>query len=590
MKQLLKNIFIFGTLGLAIAIVATQVYAAPFVPTNNTNPEPLKFLNVSSTNQSKQGWLGLGSAGTYNPLAVLDVKNTTFADALSVIGKAWFSGNLLVGYTSIPSVITNKLMVDQGYIRSTTLTGTGDRPACTNATGKFIPCTNNGVAATPQTVSTSPLCGAAANTFQTVAPSQLGDLCNTATQQNAMPIGSVNTGPNGTFTWTCYNWQVSGYVSATCSTSPLPPTCGATAYIATVGTPATADRCLSGTASSLSTGANGVYTWTCTDTYGNPPATCSTPPTNIVPTQPTGCFAMRSVLQGGVYPAVLTCAQGSANATRYELQNLSDNGTTWVSTMSDGYTNQQISSVPAIDAKPTASGLGSWTRALSQILPQAIIINEWKDGQGNANPFYAGDYSQSILWRVRGCNTAGCGSFSEPIAPFSFYNPGADNIHGYYDGNGSDYTFYVQKTFDTNTNKLTFTWKKLPNAALNSLYPTVYIHQCSQSGCTGPLVPGYANHVEYVDPLTLAGTNGTEIPHGPITCTSGTNAMCSTIVSPNTANPGGYPLNADYMITLGKDLYNDARPGPTQSAINNSLSGYFSAWDQFSPWTVAQIQ
>jgi hypothetical protein len=143
MKQLLKKIFIFGTLGLAIAIVATQVSAAPFVPTNNANPEPLKFLNVSSTNQSKQGWLGLGSAGTYNPLAVLDVKNTTFADALAVIGKAWFSGNLLVGYPSIPSVITNKLMVDQGYIRSTALTGTGDRPACSDANGKLIACTNN---------------------------------------------------------------------------------------------------------------------------------------------------------------------------------------------------------------------------------------------------------------------------------------------------------------------------------------------------------------------------------------------------------------------------------------------------------------
>lgn len=581
MKQLLKKIFIFGTMGIAVAIVATQVYAAPFVPTNNSNPEPLKFLDVSSTNQSKQGWFALGSPSTYNPLAVLDVKNTTFTDALSVLGKAWFAGNVLVGYTSIPSTITNKLMVDQGLIRSTNLAGTGDRPACSDANGKFIACSNNASMGTPQIVSTSPLCGAAANTFATTAPTQLGDLCDISTQQNAMPLGPVSAGANGTFTWTCYNWQVSGFVSATCSTSPLPPTCGGSAHIATQSAPST-DLCLAGNPSSVSGGTNGVYTWSCTDTYGNTPASCSTPANNVIPTQPTGCFAMRGINQGGVYPAVFTCAQGSANATRYEIQNLSDNGTTWVNNSYDSNGMlQQISSVPSVDTKPMASGLGTWTRSLSQILPQSIIISEWKDPQGNANVFYAGDYSSSILWRIRGCSLAGCGPYSDPIAPFNFYNPGADNIHGYYDGSGSNYTFHVTKTLDSGTNTLTFTWPKLPNATLQAIYPTVYIYQCSQSGCMGPLFPGAPHPIEYVDPLTL---NSTQLAHGSITCTSGTNATCSTTLTSNI-----YPLNADYMVTLGKDLYNDGRPGPTQSAINGSLSGYFSAWDQFSPWTVAGL-
>lgn len=549
MKQLLTKIFIFGTLGLAIAIIATQAYAAPFVPTNNSNPEPLKFLDVSSTNQSKQGWLGLGSSGTYNPLAVLDVKNTTFADALSVIGKAWFAGNVLVGYTSIPSSITNKLMVDQGLIRSTNLVGTGDRPACSDANGKFIACTNTtGSNATPQVVSTSPLCGSAANTFASSIPTQ--NLCNTA--QSAQPLGPITATTNGAYSWTCYTYNGT-FTTATCATSPLPPTCGELAYVATTTTPAQAGRCFAGTSSSPTAGANGTYSWTCSDTYGNTPVTCTTPATNATPTRPTGCFGQNSI--NGL---VLTCAQGSANATRYEAQAYLP-GSGWGEPTN--YTASPVT-VQAVNAVPSSSGMGTWATGLVQFLPHAMFLGGVQD---------PGDTSV-YTWRIRGCNgTSNCSSYSDYIFPGTAYGSTQYGVYG-------PSTFSPTVSTD-GQNRLVFTWAKMPNEPQNqSVYPTLYIHQCASSQClySGGGYHTGNNPLEYVDAATLQST---AIAHGAITCGAST---CSVTTNSTTLDP-----NSGFMLSLGKDLYNDALPGPSQMSADPNLTGYLSSWDQFTPWVVA---
>ena len=548
MKQLLKNIFIVGTIGLAVAIIATQAHAA-FVPTNNSNPEPLKFLDVSSTNQSKQGWLGLGSPGTYNPLAVLDVKNTTFTDALSVIGKAWFSGNVLVGYSSIPNPITNKLMVDQGYIRSTALTGTGDRPACSDANGKFIPCANaGGSTAVPQVVSTSPLCGSAANTFATGIPTQ--NLCNTT--QSAQILGSVTPTTNGAYSWSCYTYN-GNFVTATCATSPLPPICGGAAYIATTTTPDPKDRCFAGTSSTPTLGSNGVYTWTCTDTFGNPPATCTTPVNNTTPTRPTDCFGLNTV--NGL---VLTCAQGSATATRYEAQAYLPGGTWGEPT---NYTSSPVTK-QSTETLASNAGLGSWAGNLVQLLPHAMFLTGVQD---------PGDTS-AYTWRIRACNGVNnCSNYSEYVYPRTFY--GADQ-YGVY--NASPFTPVI--TVDQQ-NHLVFTWNKMLNEPTSqSVYPMVYIHHCASHLCTAS--GGYntgSNALEMVDPTTIAST---AVTHGPMSCNATT---CSVTTTATTFDP-----NTDgFMVTLGKDLYNDARTGPSQKSADPALTGYISSWDQFSPWVVA---
>jgi hypothetical protein len=555
MKQLLKKIFIFGTLGLAIAIVATQVSAAPFVPTNNANPEPLKFLNVSSTNQSKQGWLGLGSAGTYNPLAVLDVKNTTFADALAVIGKAWFSGNLLVGYPSIPSVITNKLMVDQGYIRSTALTGTGDRPACSDANGKLIACTNNanggGIIGTPQVVSTSPLCGSAANAFAVSTPTS--NFCGA----NAYLYSSISTGSNGAYTWSCYSYS-GGFTTATCSTSPLPPTCGDSAYIAHTSTP-TANLCYAGTATATPTpGSGGTYSWSCSDTYGNPPAPCTSPSPTPTPTTPANCFALRSATG-----FTLSCAQGSSSATKYRVQALLPPQMTAYGDPSIGNSYVEI---PAVNAKFTAAGLGGWVKSLVMTLPQAIFIN------GDLiQP--AGDPT-TYIWRIQACNNSTCSGYSNLVTPGPFY--GSNDASG--SGDYGAFPLVVTKSWQSG--KLALSWPVvLTQGVQNNLYPTVYIYKCDNPSCMvfgGGISAGFSQ-----EPVDINSTPNM-VPHGPVTCTTTTCTVLSTTASSN------WPLSEGYMITLGKDTYNDAKIGPKETAANTQLTGYISGWDQFSPWMIAQ--
>jgi hypothetical protein len=56
----------------------------------------------------------------------------------------------------------------------------------------------------------------------------------------------------------------------------------------------------------------------------------------------------------------------------------------------------------------------------------------------------------------------------------------------------------------------------------------------------------------------------------------------------STTASSNWPLSEGYMITLGKDTYNDAKIGPKETAANTQLTGYISGWDQFSPWMIAQ--
>lgn len=536
----------------------TQSVFADFVPLNPSNPEPLKFLDVSATNQLKQGWLGLGfTPGSYNPLATLDVKNTTFTSALSVLGKAWNSGRMLVGYNSIPAQLTNSLMVAQDHIRSSLLAGNGTRPVCSDANGNFVMC-SNAQQATPQVVSTSPLCGSAANTFATAAPG--ANLCS-----NSQQLGSVTYQQNGAYLWKCFGYVNNNPVIDECRTSPLPPTCGQAAYVATTSAP-TANRCLSGTPSPVTGGTNGVYSWTCSDTFGNPPVTCTTPANNTTPTKPENCFAM----YGSAYNrAVLTCANGSPSATRYEIQVYNNAAGWWTNT--DFITPDEKHSVPAMNATPTSAGVGSWVNTLIQELPTAIMISQFNFG----GTTYIDNYNSgaAYVWRIRGCNgTNNCGPYSDPIYPGPFYNEFWQ----------TQFNLQYQPNFSMSQEpggKLRFSWEKPPNEpAAGALYPTLYIRRCTNQACiasgsSSGFMGGF--QLEPVDPTTLIGSPDL-IAHGPISCTA--NNICSVV----TTNPES--ASADYMLTLGKNLYNDALPGPTSTAANQNLTGYLSTWDQFSPW------
>lgn len=170
----------------AIAVVATLAHgvtATTYVPATAGQQNPLPFLDVSGSAQSKQGWLALGAASP-NPLAVLDVTGTVITDALAVIGNTWASGKIRIGGTSIPGGTDPQLVVDNLRVRSSSLAGSGDRQVCADSNGLFKIC-----ATTPM----SGVCGSANGSVTSVVPTT--NLCSSGT-------ASVVSG-TGPWTWTC---------------------------------------------------------------------------------------------------------------------------------------------------------------------------------------------------------------------------------------------------------------------------------------------------------------------------------------------------------------------------------------------------
>ncbi len=537
---------VLGIILLTLLVYGTTA-ASPFVMPISGTADPLPFLDVSSSNQIKQGWLALGSPSSYNPLGTLDVRATSIADTLSVIGKAWFSQYLFVGFPLLPGAGSIKLVVDRDHIRSSALAGSGDRPTCSDSAGNFIPCT--GSVGTSPIVTPSPLCGSTANTYVTTLPTE--GLCGVT---GRLGFG-VAPGSNGTWTWTCY--AISGPFSvASCSTSPLVPTCGESANIATLVAP-TSGLCYSGTAStpSIVAGGSGLFQWICSDTYGNPPVTCRTPDNRGTVTTPMGCFAIKNGSSGN---AILTCAEGSAAATTYRLQTIDPGTGRW------GNVAGVSSSYDAVSSSSTMirnNPFGGWARSLFLSLPQAIAISTVA-----GSPIPSNDSGSGQVWRIAACNAAGsCSTYSESIFPGAPNDPlsPASSVYG-------EPVPVVTKTGTSSS--VTLSWNYPLGINGYNLYPTVFIRRCTSPGCLTPILGGRSSAPEFVDPATVAST---AIPHSPITCTGGS---CTVTFSGDSRN--------DYMVTMGKDLYNDSRVGPTTVVANSTLTGYISSWDNYFNWII----
>ena len=225
-RQIIVVVFV-----LAAVIIARGSFAAtqgPIAPP--TSPALPTFLNVSSTDQAKAGWLGLGmpTAATA-PTAALDVKGTMISDVLGILGTAWISEKLHIGGTtaaSIATLATDPALTVQGTrIQSTILAGTGERLLCADDQGRLVICGST----TPTPVDAA--CGVAAvrpdnsrgadyNTFDF---SNIANpyLCESGNPQ--LPVNSVGNTVNyatgltdlAYMTWTCKG--INGGHDASCA-------------------------------------------------------------------------------------------------------------------------------------------------------------------------------------------------------------------------------------------------------------------------------------------------------------------------------------------------------------------------------------
>ncbi|MEI8224280.1 MAG: Hint domain-containing protein [bacterium] len=226
----------FVILGLfIIAIILGQSVFAVGVQTPPTSPAtPATFLNISTTNQAKTGWLGLGMlTPAAMPTAVVDVKGTFISDVLGVLGLTSIAEKMKIGITAPTFGATDPTLAIEGSrIRSTILSGIGERSICADANGRLVLC---GLPPTP--TSTDATCGNAAsyssggqgNTtvnnfdFSLVANPYL---CKSGTP--VLPVahgGGTNNGTGGTtaefYWWTCQG--VNGGLDETCYTEGLCP-------------------------------------------------------------------------------------------------------------------------------------------------------------------------------------------------------------------------------------------------------------------------------------------------------------------------------------------------------------------------------
>jgi hypothetical protein len=228
----------FVILGLfIIAIILGQSVFAAGVQTPPTSPAtPATFLNISSTNQAKTGWLGLGMlTPAAMPTAVLDVKGTFISDVLGVFGLTSIAEKMKIGVTAPTFGTTDPTLTIEGSrIRSTILSGIGERAICADANGRLVLC---GLPPTPTPV--DGVCGQLAQVsdgglgayLPSVFPYQLIDnpqLCAAGTP--VLPVlqsgGEVNPNfANARYTiqnyWTCEG--LNGGLSPTCSTQPECP-------------------------------------------------------------------------------------------------------------------------------------------------------------------------------------------------------------------------------------------------------------------------------------------------------------------------------------------------------------------------------
>lgn len=205
----IRSIIVLGVVAGVITLLTTliQPVAADYVTMNSSNPDPLSFLDTSSTAQSKQSWLALGSTPSLNPLAPLDVAGTTVTTYLNVIGTMWSNGKIKVGGTSLPTASDPKLIVAGSYVRSSALAGTGERPVCSDQTGLFKVCDSP--------VQTAGVCGPKNGTVQTGLTQSSTGLCAAGTVS-----GFSGTGP---WSWSCAG--INGGATVTCGTvaAQVPP-------------------------------------------------------------------------------------------------------------------------------------------------------------------------------------------------------------------------------------------------------------------------------------------------------------------------------------------------------------------------------
>ena len=178
------------------------------------------------------------------------------------------------------------------------------------------------------------------------------------------------------------------------------------------------------------------------------------------------------------------------------------------------------------------------------------------------SPIPSNDGGSGQVWRIAACNAAGsCSPYSDPIFPGSPNDP-ASPASGPY----GEPVPVVTKT-GTGTS-VVLTWNYPLGTTGYDLYPEVIIRQCANPDCL--IRSGAASYPEPVDSLSIGS-----IPHSPVSCTGGS---CTVTFSGSTAN--------GYMITMGKDLYNDSRMGPTMVVADPALTGYISSWDNYFNWII----
>lgn len=280
----MKNFYSLKILFALLAILITAHFvSAVFVPGPVTPPTntPAPFLDVSSTGQTKQGWLRLGGSGT--PTATLDVLGTTVSNTLGVVGDSWVSGKLRVGGITIPAATDPTLVVTGGHLRSSILAGTGIRPVCADANGLLKICTTGPV-------------------------TQCNDgIDNTDPEDTLVDIADPGclSGPGGAYN-SADNDETNTAVASTC---------GSASNTTPVSTAPTTNLCTPGnTASSVTSNANS-YNWTCTNGTSTPSA-CSVPKSSIT-WNSSSCTGYADTYSSAStwYPFSVTCSNATNNGT-----------------------------------------------------------------------------------------------------------------------------------------------------------------------------------------------------------------------------------------------------------------------------------
>lgn len=231
--QTARHFVILGLFIIAVIFGHSVFASGPQVPPASPATPPT-FLNISSTNQAKTGWLGLGMlTPTAMPTAVVDVKGTFISDVLGVLGLSSITEKLKIGVTAPTFGATDPtLAVEGSRIRSVMLSGTGERAICADANGRLILC---GIPPAPTPVNA--VCGNAASyqsggqgatTYQNFQWYSTANpyLCKVGTPiLSPVQSGGTNNGTGGVSTiaigWTCKG--IDGGQDATCYTEPACP-------------------------------------------------------------------------------------------------------------------------------------------------------------------------------------------------------------------------------------------------------------------------------------------------------------------------------------------------------------------------------